>query len=87
MLRHRSGIRTVSTPMTQDDIICPQGQIDCTCIFPNMGYSYSSIVHLKANIAMLHSGDTCKLSNRPSTYVIRLRRSEQTAPFPSPTLT
>ena len=61
MLCHWSGIRTESIPMTQDDIICVQGLPDCTLFFPTMGFSYSAIVHVKATIVMLLSGDTCRV--------------------------
>ena len=60
MLCHRSGIRTVSIPVTKDDIICAQGQLDCTWLFHIMGFPYSAIVYVKATIVMLLSGETCR---------------------------
>jgi len=69
ILCHRSGIRTVSIPVTKYDIICAQEQLDCTWLFPIVGFPYSAIVHVKAAIVMLLSGDTCRgcPTGRPQT--------------------
>ena len=84
----RSGIRTVSIPVTKDDIICMWGPIHLYVTFPFYDISLLSKCTCQSDYrhAFLRRHKQ-GLSNRLSTDVFGLRQSEHSAPFPFPTLT